>query len=54
MTATLVSNLIASIVVVTVLAGVCRLAFLVAGGLLDGQAGSPEQSAAREREQLAA
>jgi hypothetical protein len=35
MTTTLVLNLIAALFIVTTLVGVCRLAFRVAGGLLD-------------------
>ena len=54
MIATLVLNLVASIVVVTALATVCRLGYRVAGGRFDERAAVAELPAWREPERRAA
>jgi hypothetical protein len=54
MTTTLLLNLIAAIAIVTALVGVCRLAFLVAGGLLDPREVPAEALPTLETERLAA
>jgi hypothetical protein len=54
MTTTLVLNLLAAIAIVTALVGVCRLAFNVAGGLLDSHQVTFEPETRPEAERLAA
>jgi hypothetical protein len=54
MTTTLVLNLIAALAIVTALVGVCRLAFNVAGGLLDPHEVRAEVAASLDTERLAA
>jgi hypothetical protein len=45
MTTTFLFNLIAAILIVAAMAWICRTAYRVAGGLLDGRRSSPEQPA---------
>ncbi len=54
MTTTFILNLIAAIAIVSALTGVCRLAFRVAGGLLEPLELAPESPAEPKAERLAA